>query len=365
MRASVFCKFSLVLLIPLVANLVLAEVLPQFPAESAWRQNISAAAVHPDSAKMLATVDILGGFGGNLFKIDFSMRVVHADASAPTMELVSKLDAERNPLYYADECDELGTMVPVPRDAAIEGEEGMRCESGGDCHYLVTQGNLLFEMYQANVARNRLQARCLATWHLDTVYPEDNRGDHCTSADAGGLPIAPLLFNADEIQATLALDPTGEGDLNHAIRFILPNARIARDAALGGRGGRLYVRPASHAGGPVGPASSVPYGAHLRLRGDFPLDNYSPAARVILNTLKRYGMVLADGGDIALTAESDYYTTAKWVDLGIDANVFARSRGNRTVRVSDFEVLDTGPRIAETYDCKLAPAPAAGLVSQD
>jgi serine/threonine-protein kinase len=110
----------------------------------------------------------------------------------------------------------------------------------------------------------------------------------------------------------------------------------------------------------------VPYGAHLRLRSDFPLDNYNPAARIILNTLKRYGMVLTDGGNIALTAESDYYTTAKWADLGIDANIFARSRGNRTVRVSDFEVLDTGPRIAETYDCKLNTTPAALIsISQD
>jgi serine/threonine-protein kinase len=73
-------------------------------------------------------------------------------------------------------------------------------------------------------------------------------------------------------------------------------------------------------------------------------------------------MVLADGGNIALTAESDYYTTTKWADLGIDANEFYR--GGRKVEVSDFDVLDTGPRIAETYNCTM-PIPPAGLVTED
>ena len=56
------------------------------------------------------------------------------------------------------------------------------------------------------------------------------------------------------------------------IRFILRNNRMASDDSLGGVAGRLYVRPASHAGGPSGPKESVPYGARLRLRSDFPLD---------------------------------------------------------------------------------------------
>ena len=115
--------------------------------------------------------------------------------------------------------------------------------------------------------------------------------------------------------------------------------------------GRLYVRPASHAGAPGGPVDSVPYGSRLRLRSDFPLTGYNPAARVILNTLKRYGMVLADGGSVALNAESDLYTTEKWAALGIDSREFDLSAGATDVAVTDFTVLDTGPRIAETYDC--------------
>jgi serine/threonine-protein kinase len=163
--------------------------------------------------------------------------------------------------------------------------------------------------------------------------------------------MAALVFNADEIQASIDADPTGGGDLGHAIRFILPNDRMASDTSLGGVSGRLFVRPASHAGGPSGPAGSVPYGARLRLRSDFPIDEYPPAARVILNTFARYGIVLADGGTVALTAESDLFTTTSWTDLGIGSRLFDQTPGATDVAINDFEVLDTGLRIAETYDC--------------
>ena len=56
-------------------------------------------------------------------------------------------------------------------------------------------------------------------------------------------------------------------------------------------------------------------------------------------------MVLADGGSVALTAESDLYTENSWQDLGIESRTF------QGVAITDFEILDTGPRIPETYEC--------------
>jgi hypothetical protein len=83
------------------------------------------------------------------------------------------------------------------------------------------------------------------------------------------------------------------------------------------------------------------------------MTGYNAAAQVVLRTMQRYGIVLSDGGNIALTFESDRHTTAKWAALGITPQVFwSGTSGNRTpVRVTHFDVLDTGPRIAETYDC--------------
>ncbi|MCP5156167.1 MAG: hypothetical protein H6983_18490 [Ectothiorhodospiraceae bacterium] len=326
-----------------------AEPLPRFATAVPWNQSVVDATLHPDSATMIATLAGLGGFGVGRMQIDFSLHVVHAAPGAPRRVLTTLPGGG----YFSPDCDAPGTEVPVPLDAAIEGETGLDCDNlGADCHLLVVDGRTLYELYRARATgADQIEAECLATWYLDGLYPPEGRGDHCTSADAAGLPIAPLLFNADEVAAALATDATGGGDIGHAVRFILPNARMASDATLGGVAGRLYVRPASHAGAPSGPVGSVPYGARLRLRADFPLDGYSPAARVILNTFKRYGIVLADGGNIALTAESDRYTTAKWTDLGIGSRVFDLTPGARDVAVGDFEVVDTGPRIAETYDC--------------
>jgi serine/threonine-protein kinase len=342
---SVVCLMSAIL-VP--GGHLHADGLPRFPPNAVWHHEITSAPLHPNSVTMISTLAGLGGFGNSRMQIDFSLHVVRAPVGAPTRTIVSHPSG-----YYLPDCDPLGTAMPVPTWAAIEGETGLTCDNlSNDCHLLVVQGNTIFEAYQVTErSPTEIEARCLAVWNLAAVYPPEGRGEHCTSADAAGFPMSPLLINADEIQASLDLDPTGNGDLGHAIRFILPNARMASDPGLGGVSGRLYVRPASHAGGPSGPAGSVPCGARLRLRPDFPAAEYSSAARVILNTFKRYGIVLADGGTVALTAESDLFTTTTWADLGIDSRVFDQTPGATDVTISDFEVVDTGPRIAETYDC--------------
>jgi len=149
-----------------------------------------------------------------------------------------------------------------------------------------------------------------------------------------------------------------QGDRGHAICFILPNARMASRPTNPGSSQRvkLCVRPASHAGGPNGPETSIPYGS--RLRADFPVNLYSPAAQVVLRTMQRYGIVISDGGNIALTAETDLYTTHKWPELGIDSRVFDLSVSSAVVPVQDFAVIDTGARIIETCDCVRNPEPS-------
>lgn len=335
---------------------------PRFPSAAVWHQDISTAATHPDSTDMIATLAKVGGWGNsNRMQIDFSLHV---------RQLAPGESAPRHPViahriygdYYLPDCEPLGSTMPVPVDAAFEGNTGLACDNAAaDCHLIVVEGQTLYELYAGNLQDGVLDAMCLAVWDLATVYPPQGRGEHCTSADAAGFPIAPLLPNADGVAAAMAQP---DGDLGHAIRFILPNNRMASDASLGGVAGRLYVRPASHAGGPSGPVGSVPYGARLRLRADFDMSGYNDAARVILRTMQRYGIVLADGGNIALTFESDRHTGTTWAALGITSHVFwSGSDGNHSpVKVTDFSVIDTGPRIAETYDCVRTPiVPEQGL----
>ena len=149
--------------------------------------------------------------------------------------------------------------------------------------------------------------------------------------------------------------------------WLLPNPRIARDTSPGNPGavgGRLYVRPATHAGGPTGPAGTIAYGSRIRLRGDFPLTGYNAAAQVLLRTMKKYGMVLADGGNIALTGETDRYTAHTWAELGIDSQTFKTAGGGRELPdILDFAVIDTGARIPETFDCVRTSVPSGPMFS--
>ena len=65
----------------------------------------------------------------------------------------------------------------------------------------------------------------------------------------------------------------------------------------------------------------------------------------IIASLKKYGMLLSDGGNIAFTFADDRTSTAKWADQGITAQSFA------AITVDDFEVVDLSAEIAVTDDC--------------
>ncbi|MCA9717705.1 MAG: hypothetical protein KC468_23735, partial [Myxococcales bacterium] len=202
-----------------------------------------------------------------------------------------------------------------------EGEDGYECQNDGDCHLIVRDSDscVLYEMWRANYDGNTFYGGCLALWFMDQVYGDTGRGDGCTSADAAGFPIAPLLFSADEVAA---------GEIDHAIRFILPNANIRH---------LVYVPPCTHSTFPTGGGDDAPpYGVHLRLRPDYDLNALpNEGAKVVARALQEYGMFLADGGQIALTAQSDRFTTNKWADnLGPFDLV--------GIRPADFEVIDHG-----------------------
>ncbi len=294
-----------------------------FPAGATWYQDVSGAPLDPESARVIAFLDG-AGWGTGTMRIDFSIEVLEASADTPARSFTPTED------FYEPDCDR--DPVPVPAGGALEGESGYRCAGDGDCHLIVADRphGKLFEMWRADIEGDAFRGGCLAVWDMTRVYPPSGRGEQCTSADAAGFPIAPLLFDADEVAA---------GAIDHAIRFILPNARIRRG---------VYLHPATHAGAPSGPAAAPPYGARLRLRADYPVASLPAGAQVVARALQRYGMLLADGGSIALTARSDRFTTAKWAGL-VDTRDLA------PLRPADFEMVKGGPRIALSYDCVRNP----------
>lgn len=299
---------------------------PFFPRQAVWYREVSRTAVDPQSAQVISWLAGNGGWGNGRLQIDFSIEVLTADEQTPMRTFTRTGD------FYNPDCDY--APVPVPIAGALEGETGYACASDGDCHLIVIHppSHKLYEMWRANIVDDVFYGGCLAIWDMSRVYGPSGRGENCTSADAAGFPIAPLLFTPDEVAT---------GWIDHAIRFILPNPRMRRG---------VYVHPATHGGAPSGPTSAPPYGAHFRLRADFPLETLpNNAARVVARALQRYGMLLADGGNITLTAQSDRFTTHKWAQVGLS------STDLRSIQVADFEMLDAGARYPLTYDCVREP----------
>jgi hypothetical protein len=272
------------------------------------------------SAAQIAALREAGGWGnGDRVHIDFSFDVLEASVST------RKRPFEPTDDFFEPDCDLVD--MPVPDNGNLEGEEGYACTNDGDCHLLVfdESDRKLYELYRADIG-DGFRGGCLALWDGTIEYGETLRGDQCTSADAAGFPIAPLLFTADEVAA---------GEIAHAIRFILPSNRVQRG----------YVRPATH-GTDTGGGPDAPYfGFHMRLRADYPIDSLpSEGAKVIARAMQRYGMYHSDNGNVALTGQSDRYTTAKW-----DGLLEPQDLGD--LAIEDFDVIDHGPPIELTFDC--------------
>ncbi len=299
----------------------------RFPASATIYQDVSKAPLDPSSAQIIGHLAD-AGWGSGAMQIDFSFDVLHADGAVQPRAFTPAAG------YYTPDCDQI--PVPVPPGGATEGSSSYACDTArNDCHLLVYQGRRLYELYQANIAGglstgSPFTTVCAVIWDLDRDYWQlgtpYSRGDQCTSADAAGLPIAPLLVSGAELQA---------GVVPHALRFILPNPRMAAG---------VFVHPATHAGAPSGDALYPPYGARFRLRSSFDVSRLpSAAARAVAVALQTYGMILADGGNIPLTMDRS-------------AAAYLGPRDLALLQVSDFEMVAApSARIGLTYDCTRTP----------
>ncbi|HEY2743114.1 MAG TPA: hypothetical protein VGL86_00765 [Polyangia bacterium] len=159
-----------------------------------------------------------------------------------------------------------------------------------------------------------------------TVGATFSRGDGCNGADAADLPMATLILKTSEIQA---------GVVNHAMRFTIPNDRIRAD---------VYLHPSTHLGGPTGGATTLPYGARIRLKSSFDESTLpSDAARTVAAALKKYGMFVADGGNPYISATDDIASVLAPTAIG-------------SMQPSDFEMVDGGTRINfHQQDCTRTP----------
>src|SRR6202521_5588868 len=279
-----------------------------FPASGLCTTDISSAAVDLNSASINnfigSTVTLHPDFAAGTYKrqtIGIPYQVVAGTQAKVTISLGA----------YASE-SEPGPM-PIPSHALIEVYPK---PGNGDRHVLVLEkdGCWLYELYHATLNNNgSWSADSAAAWDM-TI--NEQRPYTWTSADAAGLPIFPGLARYDEVAA---------GKVSHALRFTLQNSRAA------------FIPPASHWAANSSDSNAAPMGMRRPLTASFDVSGYSTANQVILNALKKYGMIMPDNG-------SNMYLSGAPDDRWDNTDLHALGQ----VKASDFEVLQMTPRYTQS-----------------
>ncbi len=267
---------------------------PIFPADNPWNRRVDGLPVAKGSAAVVAAIGanrtLHPDFGSGQWKgkpIGIPITVV--PGSTPKVRVGFDEADESDPGPY-----------PIPADVRIEG--------GDDRHAIIVDRDAcrLYELYALQRRGGRWHAGSGAIWSLRS---NRLRPAGWTSADGAGLPILPGLARYDEV---------ARGRIDHALRVTVPRTR------------RAYLYPARHHASDSSDPGLPPMGMRLRLKASYPIRGFPPQARVVLEALKRYGMLVADNG-------SPWFITGapdrRWRDD--DLHTLSRVPG------SAFEVVDT------------------------
>ncbi len=266
-----------------------------FPPDNAWNRDISGDAVDPNSANYINY-------------INQTATHLHADfGEDPTYGIPYVVVPANQPMvpvsFWESEDESDPGPYPIPLNAPIE--------AGSDAHVLVVrQGECkLYETYATSYsASSGWEAASGAVFDLNS---NALRPLGWTSADAAGLPILAGLVRYDEVAA---------GEIRHALRFTVEESQ------------RRYILPATHYASSITDLNAPPMGLRLRLRANYNISGFYGQTRVILEALKRYGMIVADNGTSWYISGA---TDSRWIDD--DLNQL------KTVPGSAFEVVKIAP----------------------
>ena len=198
---------------------------------------------------------------------------------------------------------------PIPANAPVEGTR----LSDGDRHVLIYQeaggGNppALYEMWQGIYAGGPWTDSSNALWpdvSSNALTPQGNG-----TADAAGLPVAPLLLNADEVIGT-GTPAAPNGIVQHPTRFTLnhmlnywvwPATETAGTGSCTDSSGNTIQtgNPISQSAPPANCSMTGPAGEIYRLKASAATPSCaatSPQANIIITAFRNYGIILADNG---------------------------------------------------------------------
>lgn len=232
-----------------------------FPPDDIWNVPVDTLPVDPHSA------DYVKNIGTTAYlHPDFGSGLWEGSPMGIPYNIVSGAQLKKTVTFdYADESDP--GPYPIPDNPVMEG--------GSDRHILILDrdNHMLYELFAAvKQPDGSWDAGSGAIFNLSDYRL---RPAGWTSADAAGLAILPGLVRYDEVAA---------GEIDHAIRFTAPSTQ------------RAYVWPARHYASSITNTAYPPMGQRFRLKSSFDTSGYPAQARVILEALKKYGMILSDNG---------------------------------------------------------------------
>jgi hypothetical protein len=202
------------------------------------------------------------------------------------------------------------TSGPIPAYAPVEGTSN----SNGDRHVLVYLeaggGNkpALYEMWQGIYQGGPWTDSSNALWPDVTSNALTQQGNG--TSDAAGLPVGPLLANADEVIGS-GTPSAPNGTVQHPIRFTLqhilnywvwPATETAGVGSCTASGGGSIPTESliSQSQPPVSCTMSGAAGEIYRLKASVATPACaasSPQAAILITGFRNYGIILADNGD--------------------------------------------------------------------
>ena len=202
------------------------------------------------------------------------------------------------------------TSGPIPANAPVEGTS----QSTGDRHVLIYRaagGGMppaLYEMWQGIYEGGPWTDSSNALWPdvSGNALTKQGKG----TSDAAGLPVAPLLVNADEVIGT-GTPSAPNGTIQHPIRFTLnhmlnywvwPSTQTAGVGSCTNQKGQTIPTDSeiSQKKPPVSCTMTGPAGEIYRLKASVATPSCaasSPQAAIIITAFRDYGIILADNGD--------------------------------------------------------------------
>ena len=260
-----------------------------FPADNPWNRDVSGDPVDPRSdayiARIGASAFLHPDFGRDP---TYGIPWTSVPGTQPRVPMSFDYDDESDPGPY-----------PIPPDAPVE--------AGGDRHILVVDREAcrLYETFDSRYVGPGWRCGSGAIFDLRS---NALRPDGWTSADAAGLPILPGLVRREEVLA---------GEILHALRFTVRRTQ------------RAYVSPATHFASSDTDPDLPPMGMRFRLKKSYPIAGFPRQARIVLQALKEYGMIVSDNG-------------SNWYVSGAPSPKWSNDQLHTLHRVpgSAFEVVD-------------------------